>query len=415
MLPRILVSIRGVLCDSSVLPLSHTLRNPSRHFHISRRLWNEVPEHIHLKKLPSSIINTAISYTKRLEILEDSLSKGQEFNPEMQQEFSRLSLINGVLDHYRRLLQEIKELQQLAQSDPSLELDAIEEMNTLIPEFNSCSDKLFEHLIPPHPFAQKGCLIELHPGVGGLEAMIFTQDLFNMYVNYINQHRWKYNVMSKQKNESGSGLLSAILSVDQLGSYEQLRFEAGVHRVQRIPDTESKGRTHTSTAAVLVLPQIGNESDKSIDAYERTFKPDEIRVDVKRASGKGGQHVNTTDSAVRLTHIPSGIVVSMQDERSQLKNRAKAFTVLRARLAEKERIEKEEKERAARKEQVTTTDRSDKIRTYNYPQNRITDHRCGFSIHDIDGVMSGERLDEIIEAVRAHDTQQRIKLISQET
>lgn len=410
MLCRLFGARLGILTRTRL----YTRNNASRlrSFHISSSVREEHNTDIDvIKRLPKTLISTADSYAKKLLTLEETLSQGHEFNVESQQEFSKLSLLNGIFDHYKSLLNEIEELQKIADSDPTLKNDATLEFHSLIPEFNECSDKLFEHLIPPHPFAGKACLIELHPGVGGIEAMNFTQDLFNMYSGFINNNKWKSHVISKQKNESGSGFLGAILSVDELGSYDKLRFEAGVHRVQRIPDTESKGRTHTSTAAVIVLPQMGNESDKEMDAYERTFKPDEIRIDVKRASGKGGQHVNTTDSAVRLTHIPSGIVVSMQDERSQLKNKAKAFTVLRARLAEKERKEKEETERAARKEQVSTTDRADKIRTYNYPQNRITDHRCGFNIHDIDGVMSGERLQEIIDAVSKHDIQQQAKAL----
>ena len=175
-----------------------------------------------------------------------------------------------------------------------------------------------------------------------------------------------------------------------------------------------KRQTHTSTAAVIVLPQMGEESEKEADAYERTFKPDEIRIDVMRARGKGGQHVNTTDSAVRLTHFPSGIVISMQNERSQHKNKAKAFAILRAKLAERERKEKEESARAARKGQVTTTDRSDKIRTYNFPQNRITDHRCGFNLHNIDGVMAGERLDDVIEAMERYEGATKSKELLEE-
>lgn len=395
----------------------HTFRSPCvlygspmlRSFHLSilrrqEHLFDNV-----IKRLPNNLITTANSYVQKLSTLEDKLAMGQQFDVQTQQEFSNLSLINGVFEHYSSILKEIEELQDMARTDPTLKQEVTKELNLLIPKFNEASEKLFEHLIPPHPFADKACIIELHPGVGGIEAMNFTQDLYDMYMGFIAKNKWKSHVISKLKNESGSGLTGAILGVDELGSYNTLRFEAGVHRVQRIPDTESKGRTHTSTAAVVVLPQMGNESDKEMDAYERTFKPDEIRIDVKRASGKGGQHVNTTDSAVRLTHIPSGIVVSMQDERSQLKNKAKAFAILRARLAERERKEKEENERAARKKQVTTTDRSDKIRTYNYPQNRITDHRCGFNIHDIDGVLSGERLQEIIDAVEKYDIQQRSK------
>lgn len=282
-------------------------------------------------------------------------------------------------------------------------------MQNWSPQYETTSSRLVNKLLPPHPFADKPSLLELRPGVGGIEAMIFTQNLLDMYIGYANYRKWKYRIISKNENESGSGIIDAILSIEEAGSYDRLRFEAGVHRVQRIPSTETKGRTHTSTAAVVVLPQIGDESAKSIDAYERTFKPGEIRVDIMRASGKGGQHVNTTDSAVRLTHIPSGIVVSMQDERSQHKNKAKAFTILRARLAEKERLEKEEKERKARKIQVSSTNRSDKIRTYNFPQNRITDHRCGFTLLDLPGVLSGERLDEVIEAMSKYDSTERAK------
>lgn len=379
------------------------------HTDLSNNINNNNKINNKIKILPKNLISTASHYASKLSVLEDSLSKGQGFNVESQREFSKLSLINGALNDYKSMLDDIEELQNLIETDLTLRCEATEELNKLIPDFNHCSDKLLEYLIPPHPFAEKACLIELHPGVGGVEAMNFTQDLFNMYMGYINKNKWRSHVISKQKNESGSGLVNAIISVDELGSYNTLRHEAGVHRVQRVPDTETKGRTHTSTAAVIVLPQMGDDSDKAMDAYESTFKPDEIRIDVKRASGKGGQHVNTTDSAVRLTHIPTGIVVSMQDERSQLKNKAKAFAILRARLAERERKEKEEKERAVRKEQVTTTDRSDKIRTYNYPQNRVTDHRCSFSIHDIEGIVSGERLQEIIDAVNTFDIQQKSK------
>ena len=246
------------------------------------------------------------------------------------------------------MLNDIEELRNLLETDPTLKEEATEELNKLIPKFNDCSDKLFEHLIPPHPFAEKACLIELHPGVGGIEAMNFTQDLFNMYMGYINKNKWKSHVISKQKNESGSGLVGAILSIDELGSYNKLRHEAGVHRVQRIPDTETKGRTHTSTAAVIVLPQMGDESDKTMDKYERTFKPDEIRIDVKRASGKGGQHVNTTDSAVRLTHIPTGMSVACQTHRSQHENKAAALQLLTTRLYAQLVQEREQQEGATR-------------------------------------------------------------------
>lgn len=291
----------------------------------------------------------------------------------------------------------------------SLRDEAELELVQIKPQLEKTASSLLTQLLPPHPFADRPCILEIRPGVGGIEAMIFAQDLLNMYINFAHIKRWKYHLISSSENESGSGIVDAILSIDEPGSYEMLRFESGVHRVQRIPATETKGRTHTSTAAVVVLPQMAEDSEKEADSYERTFKPDEIRIDVMRARGKGGQHVNTTDSAVRLTHYPSGIVINMQNERSQHKNKAKAFAILRARLAEAERKEKEEKARALRKGQVTTTDRSDKIRTYNFPQNRVTDHRCGFNLHDMEGIMAGERLEDVISAMSVYDSDSRAK------
>ncbi|CCK71863.1 Mrf1p KNAG_0I00720 [Huiozyma naganishii CBS 8797] len=368
-----------------------------------------VGDELNLKRLPNSLVTKAESYSKELTLLEESLSRGETFDEDKQIRYSRVSAVTDTLGHYRSILGNIRELNGMMATDPALKSEAEAELRELIPRFNGYAERLLGELLPPPAFSGKPCLMELRPGVGGVEAMNFTQDLTNMYINYAHKKRWKYHILSQQSNESGSGLIAAVLSIDEPGSYDRLRFESGVHRVQRVPDTETKGRTHTSTAAVVVLPQMGEESAKEVDAYERTFKPGEIRVDVKRASGKGGQHVNTTDSAVRLTHIPSGIVVSMQDERSQQKNRTKAFTLLRSRLAEKERSEKEARERAARREQVTTTNRSDKIRTYNYPQNRLTDHRCGFTLHDIPGVLSGERLDEVINAMTQFNTAEQAK------
>lgn len=357
-----------------------------------------------VEELHPSLIGRIKQYVEELHGLEQMLAAGGSFNAASQMLYAKASSIKDIYDRYRDQLEGLKALREMMDEDPSLKEDAAAEYAKLVPQLAKTSNELLRKLIPPHEFADKPCILELRPGVGGIEAMIFAQDLLNMYAGYAQSKRWKYHLTSKTENQSGSGIVDAILSIDEPGSYDILKHEAGVHRVQRIPATETKGRTHTSTAAVVVLPQMGNESEKTADAYERSFKPDEIRIDVMRASGKGGQHVNTTDSAVRLTHFPSGIVVSMQDERSQHKNKAKAFAILRARLAERERLEREEKERSARKDQVTTTDRSDKIRTYNFPQNRVTDHRCGFSMHDIEGVMSGERLDDLINAMEAYDS-----------
>ncbi|CAI4991465.1 ANL_collapsed_G0018680.mRNA.1.CDS.1 [Saccharomyces cerevisiae] len=360
-------------------------------------------------ELSPLLVKQAEKYEAELKDLDKDLSCGIHFDVNKQKRYAKLSALTDTFIEYKEKLNELKSLQEMIVSDPSLRAEAEQEYAELVPQYETTSSRLVNKLLPPHPFADKPSLLELRPGVGGIEAMIFTQNLLDMYIGYANYRKWKYRIISKNENESGSGIIDAILSIEEAGSYDRLRFEAGVHRVQRIPSTETKGRTHTSTAAVVVLPQIGDESAKSIDAYERTFKPGEIRVDIMRASGKGGQHVNTTDSAVRLTHIPSGIVVSMQDERSQHKNKAKAFTILRARLAEKERLEKEEKERKARKSQVSSTNRSDKIRTYNFPQNRITDHRCGFTLLDLPGVLSGERLNEVIEAMSKYDSTERAK------
>ncbi|CAI4912569.1 AVN_HP_G0103900.mRNA.1.CDS.1 [Saccharomyces cerevisiae] len=360
-------------------------------------------------ELSPLLVKQAEKYEAELKDLDKDLSCGIHFDVNKQKRYAKLSALTDTFIEYKEKLNELKSLQEMIVSDPSLRAEAEQEYAELVPQYETTSSRLVNKLLPPHPFADKPSLLELRPGVGSIEAMIFTQNLLDMYIGYANYRKWKYRIISKNENESGSGIIDAILSIEEAGSYDRLRFEAGVHRVQRIPSTETKGRTHTSTAAVVVLPQIGDESAKSIDAYERTFKPGEIRVDIMRASGKGGQHVNTTDSAVRLTHIPSGIVVSMQDERSQHKNKAKAFTILRARLAEKERLEKEEKERKARKSQVSSTNRSDKIRTYNFPQNRITDHRCGFTLLDLPGVLSGERLNEVIEAMSKYDSTERAK------
>ncbi|CCC69650.1 hypothetical protein NCAS_0D00690 [Naumovozyma castellii] len=361
-------------------------------------------------ELQPALISKATEYMKELAELNKQLSQGETFDVAQQKRFAHLASIEDAFQTYQTQLSNYKSLQELAQSDPSLKEEAQLELTELVPQLSQTMNELQSRLIPPHPFADKACILELRPGVGGTEAMIFTQDLLNMYIGYAHSHKWKYRILAQDENESGDGLVDAILNIDEPGSYDKLRFESGVHRVQRIPATETKGRTHTSTAAVVVLPQMGDDSDRAINAYERTFKPDEIRIDVMRARGKGGQHVNTTDSAVRLTHFPTGIVVSMQDERSQQKNKAKAFTILRARLAEREQKLKEEKERDARKEQVTTTDRSDKIRTYNYPQNRVTDHRCGLTLYALDAIMKGERLGEVIDAMRQFDDRERARL-----
>ncbi|CCH41299.1 Peptide chain release factor 1 [Wickerhamomyces ciferrii] len=357
--------------------------------------------------LHPALIKRAQQLTQELKDLEASLADGGHFDINQQKKYSRLSMVVDIYRDYSENVTLYEELQLLLE-DESLKDEAEQEIETTLPKLVELADKLKSKLLPPHEFAEKACLLELRPGVGGIEAMIFTSELFQMYINYANHKRWQYSVVSKSMNGSGNGILEGILSIDEPGSYDKLRFESGVHRVQRIPETETKGRLQTSTAGVVVLPQM-SDNNQSEDADERVFAQGEVRIDVMRSSGKGGQHVNTTESAVRLTHIPTGITVSMQDERSQQKNKSRAFAVLRSRIAEKERVEREAAQRSLRSDQVSTTDRSDKIRTYNFPQNRITDHRCSYSLHDAPGVMRGEKLDLLIDALEKHEGQVRSK------
>ncbi|KAL7664438.1 Prokaryotic-type class I peptide chain release factors domain-containing protein [[Candida] zeylanoides] len=324
-------------------------------------------------------------------------------------EFARVA---GTLAEYRRYqevnanVQALVELVNEPECDPDILQEAISELKECVPQLVACTQRLEARLMPPVAHADRPTLMELRPGVGGSEAQLFTTDLLAMYTGFAQHNRWKWHVVSSAEN-------GAVLSVDEPGSYNVLRHESGVHRVQRVPATETKGRTHTSTAAVVVLPKLSEGNEQSLAEDERQFAPGEIRIDTMRSGGKGGQHVNTTDSAVRLTHIPTGIQVLQQDERSQPRNKAKAFSIMRSKLAALDREREIAQQKSLRTNQVTTTDRSDKIRTYNYSQNRVTDHRCGFSLHDIPGCLSGERLGEVIAAVEQEEVRHRLEDMAQ--
>lgn len=253
-------------------------------------------------------------------------------------------------------------------------------------------------MVPPDPLADRPAVLEVRAGTGGDEAGLFASDLLRMYQRFADRRRWKVELLSLTEGIPGS-IREAICRVEGAGAYGLLRFESGVHRVQRVPATESQGRIHTSAATVAVLPEA-EEVDIQLD-------PSELRVDVFRSSGPGGQSVNTTDSAVRITHIPTGIVATCQDEKSQHKNKAKALTVLRSRLLDLKVSEQERARSQERKAQVGTGDRSGKIRTYNYPQNRVTDHRIGLTLHQLDRVVEGD-LDELLEALRLADLEERL-------
>lgn len=346
--------------------------------------------------VPPLLLERAKLLMQEHDSLASELSSGHyDYDATKATKLSRLQAVVELYDEYRKSMQEYEDLKGLL-NDTSLRDEAELELQESKVTIERISELLQRKLVPSNPFIDKPCLLEIRPGVGGSEAMIFAHDMLDMYRNYALRKKWPHRVISITKTPSGNGLTEAILSIDYPGSYERLQYEGGVHRVQRVPETESKGRVHTSTAAVVVLPQMSEDVD-NVEESERAFATGEVRIDLMRSRGSGGQHVNTTDSAVRLTHNPTGIVVSIQDERSQHQNKAKAFMILRARLAEIERVKKEEEERSKRQAQVSTTLRSDKIRTYNFPQNRITDHRCGFSGYSLDLCMTGEKLDEIID------------------
>lgn len=366
------------------------------------------------------LVKRAENMMQEYDELAKTMSDGEaSFDKQAATRLSRLGFIVDKFNSYKEAVEEYEAL-ELMSKDPQLRADAEPELESCASTISELVKSLETKLVPGNPFVDKACLLELRPGVGGSEAAIFAHDLLVMYQNYALKNKWDHKVVSINRTPGLAGVVEAIFSINHPGAYERLQYEGGVHRVQRIPDTETKGRVHTSTAAVIVLPnevqEPGADLDSGGEEAERSFAHDEVKIDFMKSRGAGGQHVNTTDSAVRLTHIPSGLVVVMQDERSQHKNRAKAFTVLRARLAEMERIKKAEEERSKRTAQVTSTERTDKIRTYNYPQNRITDHRCGFTSYKLEDVMRGDNFDEIVDAMDDYSkTQIMRELLANET
>ena len=316
----------------------------------------------------------------------------------VSKEHSDLDETVAAYREYRTVLSGIKENEELLHSDDDLKELAVEELRHLEERKAVLEQRLLQLLVPKDPLDSKDVFLEIRAGTGGEEAALFVADLFRMYSRYAEKQRWHLEVVSVSATELG-GMREVIAQVSGDRVYSRLKYEGGVHRVQRIPVTEAQGRIHTSTVTVAVMPEA-DEVDVHIEDAD-------LRIDLFRASGAGGQHVNKTDSAVRLTHIPTGIVVVCQDERSQIKNRARAMQILRARLFEMERAKAEAQQQAQRRSMVGTGDRSERIRTYNFPQNRLTDHRIGLTLYKLDAVMEGE-LDEVISALQAHYSAQAL-------
>jgi peptide chain release factor 1 len=345
-------------------------------------------------------------FRQRYAELESALSDPKAFdNPqraqELSREYSRLKELIATGDGYKKALADLEENRSLLKTEsPDSELAqmAKEEIARLEAEEKRLSQQVQFGLVPPNPTDSRNTIIEIRAGAGGSESALFAADLYRMYCRYAEARGWKIESMDSSPSDLG-GFKEIIFAVTGTDVFKRLKYESGVHRVQRVPATEAQGRIHTSTATVAVLPEA-EEVDVEI-------KPDEIEVTVCRASGKGGQGVNTTDSAVQIQHKPSGLTVRIADERSQIKNRAKAMTVLRSRLLERKIAEENAKYAAHRKDQIGTGDRSEKIRTYNFPQNRVTDHRIELTLYNLANVIEGE-IDGLIEPLMTNDLEEKL-------
>ncbi len=329
---------------------------------------------------------------------------GAEF-ARLSKEYSELSPIVAEIEALQRVREEIAALEQMTHAGEDDELRALaeDELRTLRERLPEGERRLRLALLPKDEDDERNAIVEVRAGTGGEEAALFAADLFRMYQRYAALKGWRFETLDLSETGLG-GFKEASASISGRDVFARLKFESGVHRVQRVPETEASGRIHTSAATVAVLPEA-EEVDVRIDDKD-------LRIDVFRASGPGGQSVNTTDSAVRITHLPTGLVVIQQDEKSQHKNKAKALKVLRARLYEMERRAREAARAAERKSQVKSGDRSERIRTYNFPQGRVTDHRINLTLYKLDKVLSGEALDEIIEALLSEDQAARLATVA---
>mgnify|MGYP003417959935 CR=1 FL=1 len=335
------------------------------------------------------------------EVQNPDLVKDAKKYKETMTEYGHLTEVTTLGAEYRKVLQGIEDAKMMitAEDDAEMKEMAREELKELEERQPQLEEQIKLKLIPPDPLDEKNIILEIRSAAGGDEASLFVRDMWEMYCHLCDKKGWKYENMEAQETEVG-GFNKIVTKIDGKFVYGTLRWESGVHRVQRVPATESQGRVHTSAVTVAVLPEA--------EETEIEIRPEDLRVDVMRAGGNGGQCVNTTDSAVRLTHLPTGIVVIQQDEKSQLRNKEKAMRVLRARLFDLEESKKNAERSAARKSMVGSGDRSERIRTYNFPQNRLTDHRINLTLYKLDQVMQGY-LDEMIDALCIYAKEEQLK------
>jgi peptide chain release factor 1 len=342
--------------------------------------------------LPEAKLNTVLARHAAIEA-ELSQSLAPETYVKLSREFAELSPVAERVKAYRGVAAELADLDSMiadAATEPEMRAIATAEIPVLEAKRVALEQEIRTALLPKDAMDERNVILEIRGGTGGDEAAIFAGDLFRMYERYASQHGWKSEIVSASEGTAG-GFKEIIAEIRGRGAFAKLKFESGVHRVQRVPDTEASGRIHTSAATVAVLPEVEDVDVAINDA--------DLRIDTMRSGGAGGQHVNKTESAVRITHIPSGIVVVMQEERSQHRNRAKAMALLRAKLYDAERQRQDAARAAERRGQVGSGDRSERIRTYNFPQGRVTDHRINLTLYKLPQVMEGEALDEIIDAL----------------
>jgi len=324
---------------------------------------------------------------------------------EVGQELSSLAPIVETIRALRDAERRLTDAQRLAEGDePDMRALALEEVAELSTKTQELITRLRAQLVPRDPLDEKNVIVEVRAGEGGEEAALFAANLYRMYARYAERHRWKTEILSQSDSEKG-GFKEVIFKVSGRGAYSKLKFESGVHRVQRVPATEAQGRIHTSTATVAVLPEA--------EEHDLVINDEDLKIDVYRAGGKGGQGVNTTDSAVRITHLPTGEVVTCQDERSQLKNKAKAMDVLRSRLLARAAEERQASESLARNAQIGRGERSEKMRTYNFPQDRLTDRRLGHNLSNLDRRMDGD-IDDLVEALSEEDEADRLSRLEED-